>query len=69
MMDRPEHSSYTGEGREGGMKETGGDTEKMEICIGRKVGGRKRRLEETSEKQRKISCLKKSKISKCKLSN
>jgi len=38
VMDGPEHSSHTGEGRGGGgragMKEIWGDIEKMEICVG-----------------------------------
>lgn len=41
MMDGPERSRRTGEGREEGGRDErnkGGDTEKMEICVGRKRG-------------------------------
>lgn len=49
MMDGPERSRRTGEGREeGGMKEMGGDTEKMEICVSRKEEAERERLEEST---------------------
>lgn len=54
MMDGPEHSSHTVEGRrEGGMEKMRGDTGKMEICVGREKRGRKRRLEETKQIEKK----------------
>lgn len=52
MMDGPEHSSHTGEGRREGVRDErngGKDTEKMEIYVGRKRGGGKRWLEEAKQ--------------------